>query len=144
MKGSKVRHIVGQVAGFLPSAGYAALGGVGVVAVMAPDAKAGLVLSSATGLVVPATTAGLYINVVSGVSNIAPASAPGWDLNPFSSTLLSWFNPTTPSGGVMMRYPGVTTGTPVGSLDVQRGGRRRLIWCHNFSGRRFCRPVASE
>ncbi len=53
-----------------------------------------------TNIVVPQTNAGIYINVVTGVTNVAPASAPGWDLNLFGSTGLNFFNPTAPPGGV--------------------------------------------
>lgn len=57
-------------------------------------------LSPAANVAVPATTAGVYINVLTGVSGVTPASAPGWDINPWSSTGLSFFNPAAPAGGV--------------------------------------------
>jgi hypothetical protein len=66
--------------------------------------------------VVPATTAGIYVNVETGVWNTAPAAVPGWDLNPWSSTSLSWFNPSAPTGGVYMRFPGSATTTPGSQL----------------------------
>lgn len=64
------------------------------------SAQAAVVYSGPVNLVVPATTAGLYLNVVTGASNTAPGLVPGWDINPFSSSTLSFFNPAAPTGGV--------------------------------------------
>ncbi len=80
-------------------AALAALAGAAAVTTPA-QATIVYVNLSASPIVVPATTAGIYLNLVTGVSNIAPASAPGWDVNPFSTTTLSFFNPTAPAGGV--------------------------------------------
>jgi hypothetical protein len=66
----------------------------------AATAQAQIVHSGPISLVIPATTAGLYINVVTGVSNTAPAAVPGWDINPWGSTGLGFFNPAAPAGGV--------------------------------------------
>ena len=48
---------------------------------------------------VPQTTAGVYVNLVTGISGITPASAPGWDFNPWGGTSLNlWFwNAADPS-----------------------------------------------
>jgi hypothetical protein len=61
--------------------------------------------------VVPATTAGIYVNVETGVWSTSPASAPGWDINPWSSSSLSLYSATGVTGGTYMRFPGVTTGS---------------------------------
>jgi hypothetical protein len=66
----------------------------------ADTADAGVVYSGVVNINIPSTTAGVYLNVVTGVSNAAPASVPGWDLNPWSSTGLGLFNPAAPTGGV--------------------------------------------
>jgi hypothetical protein len=58
--------------------------------------------------VIPANIDGLYINVETGLTGSSGASTPGWDINPYSSTSLTFFNA---SGTGMMRYPGVTTGS---------------------------------
>lgn len=63
-------------------------------------ATAAIVSSGPISIAIPATTAGIYLNVVTGVSNVSPGLVSGWDLNPWSSSSLSWFNPTSPSGGV--------------------------------------------
>ncbi len=70
----------------------------GVVA--ADKAEAAVVYSGVVNISIPSTTAGVYLNVVTGVNNIAPASAPGWDVNPWSTTGLGLFNPAAPTGGV--------------------------------------------
>ena len=46
-------------------------------------------------LPIPQTTAGIYVNFVTNVSNVVPAMAPGWDFNPFSGTAFNFFWPTT-------------------------------------------------
>jgi hypothetical protein len=65
-------------------------------------------------LVVPANIDGLYINVETRTTGTSGASTPGWDINPYSATSLTWFNAT---GTGMLRFPGVTTGS-AGSLDL--------------------------
>jgi hypothetical protein len=74
----------------------------------AATAQAQIVHSGPISLVIPATTAGLYINVITGVSNISPGSAPGWDINPWSSTGLGFFSPTAPVGGAYQMITGST------------------------------------
>jgi hypothetical protein len=69
-----------------------------------PSSDADIIWSGPISITIPSTTAGVYLNVVSGVSAISPAGAPGWDINPFSSTTLNMFNPAAPTGGV---YVGV-------------------------------------
>ncbi|MEP6603511.1 MAG: PEP-CTERM sorting domain-containing protein [Spartobacteria bacterium] len=81
-------------------AACAAAAGASLAVVPSSDASIVYVDLSATPIAIPATTAGVYLNVVTGVSNVVPASVPGWDVNPFSSTTLSWFNPAAPAGGV--------------------------------------------
>jgi hypothetical protein len=104
MKISQVAARMTGLFGELPTARYAAMVGTAAVLAFAPAAHAVVVTSPASNIAVPLTTQGVYINVVSGVSNIAPASAPGWDINPWGSTTsttpLNFFNPTAPTGGV--------------------------------------------
>jgi hypothetical protein len=73
---------------------YATLAGAALSASAAADASIVYVDLSATPILIPLTTAGIYLNVVTGVNNTSPGSVPGWDLNPFSSTSLSWFAAT--------------------------------------------------
>lgn len=66
----------------------------------ATEADAGIVHSGPVSINIPSTTAGVYLNVVTGVNNASPAAVPGWDVNPWSTTGLGLFNPTAPAGGV--------------------------------------------
>ena len=65
---------------------------------------AAIVTSPVANLPVPQTTAGVYINVVTGVTGTTPGAVPGWDLDPWGSTNLQMFWPSVPStstsGGV--------------------------------------------
>ncbi len=63
-------------------------------------ASAAIVSSGPVSIGIPATTAGIYLNVVTGVSNVSPGLVSGWDLNPWNASNLSWFNPSSPAGGV--------------------------------------------
>lgn len=65
--------------------------------------------------VVPATTAGIYVNVETGAYGTAAATV-GWDINPWGSGALYFFNAAGVTGGTYMRFPGVTTGTSAGNL----------------------------
>jgi MYXO-CTERM domain-containing protein len=99
MKSLKLRlesHFVAAAA----MAAVAVLGG-------AQQAEATIVSSGPVNIPIPVTTSGVYLNFVTGVNNASPASVPGWDVNPWNSSNLSMFNPSTPSGGV---YVGDGTG----------------------------------
>jgi hypothetical protein len=76
--------------------------------VVAGAANAAIVHWANANLVIPATIDGMYINVETRTTGSAGSVVPGWDLNPYSATSLTWFNAT---GTGMMRYPGVTTGS---------------------------------
>ena len=66
------------------------------------------VIYTPVNLPIPANIDGLYINVETLASGTTGASVAGWDINPYGSTALTWFNAT---GTGMMRFPGVTTGS---------------------------------
>ena len=112
----RVGRLAGSVAGFLPAAQFAALGGA--TAILAPEASATPVASPATSVNIPITTSGVYINVVTGVTSTTPSGSPGWDLNPWgSSTLNTWANnPASPNDGVMTAPGG--SATLVGNLSA--------------------------
>lgn len=70
----------------------------------ASHAHAVIVYSGPVNLAIPASTNGLYLNVVTGANNLPPpgttgATVPGWDINPWSSTSLAFFSPSSPAGG---------------------------------------------
>ncbi|MFM9168717.1 MAG: hypothetical protein ACKOTD_00950, partial [Phycisphaerales bacterium] len=75
--------------------------------VSATAAHAAVVAWENCNLVIPNTIDGLYITVQTRVTGSAGSVVAGWDINPYSTTSLTWFNAT---GTGMMRFPGVTTG----------------------------------
>jgi len=86
-------------------------------AALTPEAKALVIYyqpNAGAGWVIPATLDGLYINVETQVTNTAVGSVPGWDLNPYSTATLQFFNST---GGGQLRYPGITSGA-AGNLPL--------------------------
>ena len=93
-------------------AAYATLAGAALAAPAIPNADATIIWSGPVSINIPSSTAGVYLNVVTGVFSSTPASAPGWDVNPYSSTSLTFFNPTAPAGGVyVVNAPGGTSAT---------------------------------
>src|SRR6201747_689142 len=97
---ARIGCLFGRMPGVLPALHAATVGSLVALAAFAPSAQAVVVISPASNIAVPLTTTGIYINVVSGVSSASPAAAPGWDINLWSATNLSFFNPTAPTGGV--------------------------------------------
>lgn len=103
----------------------AAIAAAGAGMAVASESQAAVVSSGPVNINIPATTAGVYLNVVTGVSSTSPASAPGWDVNPWSSTTLGLFSPSAPAGGVYTNIAGnynlpvgaVVGGGPWGSLS---------------------------
>ena len=82
-----------------------------------PSSDATIVYSGPVNISVPATTAGIYLNVVTGVFNTVPGNVPGWDVNPFGSTTLQFFNPAAPVGGVyVVNAPGGASATAPDNL----------------------------
>jgi hypothetical protein len=106
---------------------YGALAAAGAVGGISQNADAAIVYSGVVNINIPSTTSGVYLNVVTGVSATSPAGAPGWDVNPWSSSGLSYFNPAAPTGGVyVQRVGGGATGNlPLGTMisATPDGGR---------------------
>jgi len=124
-------RLFGRMPGVLPALHGVALCGLVAAAAWSPAAQAVVVVSSASNITVPNTTAGVYINVFSGVSNVAPASAPGWDLNPWGSPTsvqpLNFFNPAAPTGGVYVvsvagQVASLSVGSTVGAASTYGSG----------------------
>lgn len=76
------------------------------------NADAAIVHSGLVNINIPTTTSGVYLNVVDGANGPSPVA--GWDLNPWSSSSLNYFNPSAPAGGVYVIGGG--TGTNVANL----------------------------
>ena len=77
-----------------------AIGGTAAMMAFAPSAHAIVVVSPAANIVVPATNAGIYINVISGAAGAS--TTPGWDINPWGDTFLGFFNPVTQTGAYVV------------------------------------------
>ncbi len=91
---------------------FAALAAVGAVACIgaADKAQAAIVWSGPVNLEITSSTNGLYLNVVTGATNqpgsTAGGTVPGWDINPYSASSLTMFNPAAPAGGVYVQRTG--------------------------------------
>ena len=99
-------------------AGYATLAGAALAApALIPEADAAIVYHS-VNITVPSTTAGFYLNLVSGVFGITPASAPGWDVNPWGSTSFNvWANNSAEAtDGVIGNFTGGSSATLVDNI----------------------------
>jgi MYXO-CTERM domain-containing protein len=82
---------------------FASAAAVAVGAAMvgaAHQADAGIVWSGIVNINIPSNVDGVYLNVITGQSGSSGSSAAGWDLNPYSSSNLTFF---APSGGGMVR-----------------------------------------
>lgn len=51
-------------------------------------------------ILVPATTSGVYINLVTGLVGTSPAAVPGWDINPWGTGSLFFYSAST--GGIVV------------------------------------------
>lgn len=97
---------------------------VAALTILSTQALAAIVDSGPLSIAVPRTTAGIYYNVVTGVSNTAPASAVGWDFNPYGSATPSFFWPTntlansTGGVGVGTAYSNLAVGTVIGPAST--------------------------
>lgn len=72
-----------------------------------PSTEAAIITNN-TPISIPQTTAGVYINFLTGVTGGSAAAVPGWDFNPYNSnggTQLGFYWPQTATSG------GVGTGT---------------------------------
>lgn len=89
-------------------------GAAAAAAVVVGSANAAIVWSGAVNIEIASTTNGLYLNVITGATNMpgstGGATVPGWDINPWSSSTLNFFNPSNPTGGVYVRTSAATAG----------------------------------
>lgn len=106
-----------------------ALAAVATAAVSSANAQ--IVHSGIVNFNIPATTNGLYLNVVTGQTNLPAggtgSTVPGWDVNFWSSTGFGMFNPANPTGGVyVVTAPGfganLTFGAQIGAGNTYGSG----------------------
>ena len=95
-----------------------ALAATAVTASIVTSANAAVVSSGPVSIAVPATTSGVYLNVVTGQTGSNAASVSGWDFNPYGSSGISFFNPSgDPSTfGVVRLGTATTANTNVANL----------------------------
>jgi hypothetical protein len=108
---------------------------------------------AALPITVPMTTAGIYLNFVTGAVNVSPAAVPGWDLNPFGSTNFTWFWSTAPANltagfvtaGVYDASPAGTVVGPAGTYSTSAGTAAtwRAGVTNMYQGVRFTNEVTS-
>jgi hypothetical protein len=101
-------------------AAYAALATAALAAPAVQSTDAALVYSGTQNINVPSTTAGIYINLVTGMFATTPGAVPGWDLNPWGSTSNNFWanNAASTSDGIVSNFTGGSSGTLVDNLPV--------------------------
>lgn len=130
------------------------------VAAVTNNADAAVVYSGMVNINIPSTTAGVYLNLVTGVSNANPASVPGWDFNPWSSSALNMFSTTSQAGGIPTAYAGsgttysnlavgatigpASTFASTGTATVNGGTPLNLNSSNNYVGFRFRNEVTGQ
>ncbi len=81
-------------------------------AAVAATSNAAVVYSGIINFACAVTSSGAYINVQTNLLAGSPSDVPGWDVNVYTpnspGSTLDFYGTT---GGGMMRYPGLTTGT---------------------------------
>ncbi|MEO6075661.1 MAG: hypothetical protein ABIP56_02540, partial [Dokdonella sp.] len=98
------------------NAGLAALVVAASMTIASTQAMAAVVCFN-TPIPVPATTAGVYVNLFTGATGLTAAGTADWDFNPWagtSGTLLNLFSPGAPQGHVSSG--GVISNLPTGTL----------------------------
>ena len=99
-------------------AAYATLAGAALAAPAIPNADATIFWSGIVNINIPSTTAGIYLNLSSGVFGTTPASAPGWDVNPWGGTNFNvWANNSAEAmNGVIGNFTGGSSATLVDNI----------------------------
>lgn len=92
-----------------------------------PSIAQAAVIATTVNVAVPATTAGVYVNLVTGVTSSNPTAVPGWDINPWGSSTLQVFSNTSggvPSGMVVAnsRVADLATGTVINANSTYGQG----------------------
>ncbi len=117
-------------------------GAAAAAAVVVGSANAAIVWSGVVNLEIQSTTNGLYLNVITGANNLpggtGGSTVAGWDINPWSSTTLNFFNPSNPTGGVYMRASGTSgvsnlaAGTEIGAASTWSFGTAQSTGANAF------------
>jgi hypothetical protein len=121
-------------------ASHFAMSAAAAMGIAAASASAQVVYSGVQNINIPSTTAGVYLNVITGQTGLTSASTPGWDVNPWQTTTLGFFNPSSPTGGVYARVNTTTAGvsnlaanTPIGPSTLWTSGTAQTTGTNPFS-----------
>lgn len=142
-------RVRGQWLGVVAAAVVASAG-----ALAPAQSEAAIVYSGITNINIPSTTAGVYLNLVTGVSATAPAGAPGWDFNAWGAgNLFAWANVGgAPTAGVVcglgssaVQTDSLALGTVVGAAQTfcaqgnpeSAGSTAYVLNAINYVGIRF-------
>jgi len=79
------------------------------------NAEAAIVSSGPVNINIPVTTAGIYLNVVTGATGTS-SSLPGWDVNPWGSSNLAYFSSAGGPTYVQRTGGGATANLAAGTL----------------------------
>ncbi|MEO8460205.1 MAG: hypothetical protein ABI451_06735 [Dokdonella sp.] len=112
-----------------------ALVAVAAITATSTSAFAAVVCNNPVSIPVPQTVAGIYLNLVTGIFNSSPASAPGWDFNPWGTGSIFFYenNAASPmDGGVVTSgttYAALASGSPIGAGSTYtRTGTATTNW----------------
>jgi hypothetical protein len=94
---------------------YATLAAATLAAPALPSAHALIIYSGPININIPSTTAGVYLNVVTGVTGASEGQVPGWDVNPWSATALNMWA-TVAAGNAYVGSGNNYFNIPIGSF----------------------------
>lgn len=139
-------RVFGPLSSPMPRPGWAAAGSAAALLVLAPAAHAVVVVSPAANIPIPVTTAGIYINVVTGAAGTAGATS-GWDINPWGNASLQMWAPSSGGGGIVTSggsFAALPAGAIVGPASTfadspsgASGGSGWVLGAENYFGFSF-------
>lgn len=98
-------------------AAYAAVATAALAAPILPTAEAAVVYSGPVNINIPSNLNGVYLNVVTGANSTSNIT--GYDINPYSSTNLNMFLPTTGAAvGTGTNYFNLAPGTLISAAST--------------------------
>ncbi len=139
-----------QPAGRRPCSRNILLAAAAAASLLSSVSMAAIVTSPVSNLAVPQTVAGVYVNVVTGVTGGSAGAVAGWDLNPYLSTgnLGLYWQPTpanahggvaaVANGPLVVLQPGATIGpASIFNAAIQATAPNFRVTQTGFMGIRF-------
>jgi hypothetical protein len=116
----------------------------------ASSSFAAIVWSGPVNIPIPANLDGVYLNVLTGATGTSGAGTAGWDINPYGSTSLLVFTPSTPAGSTGSIAANLALGATIGAASTFTAGvatppaaALNLNSTNNYIGFRFFNEGAS-